>query len=141
MFLHTFNLPLFVSRPLLKPLSSSACAAAAFRIYYTTNTELQKDYTVWILGEAMGAVAEAVAVTLCCCFPVFPRFWKHIQAKRRAQNGSTPSSRSYNLAVRTFGSGQSKGSGGSRYWDIDTNQTLKGDSEERIIGVPKGVAV
>ncbi|KAI8931477.1 hypothetical protein NX059_011145 [Plenodomus lindquistii] len=65
------------------------CAGSAIRLYYTYNKALQDDFTYWIYVQALCACVESAAFMLCCCLPVFPRFWKWVAqriATMRAYN-------------------------------------------------------
>lgn len=117
--------------------SSSACIASAIRIYYTMNPKLQVDYTIWVTQQAICALAEAAAVNMCFCFPLFPRFWKHLKQEYSTRNGSAAVSDSYHLSEGSRRSGKPRGSGG--YWDINEGgkHTFKGESAERIIELPE----
>ncbi|KAF2847531.1 hypothetical protein T440DRAFT_538617 [Plenodomus tracheiphilus IPT5] len=55
-----------------------ACTTSAIRLNFTLDTHLKDDTTYWFIVQATCAIAESAAVMLCCCFPVFPRFWKYI---------------------------------------------------------------
>ena len=86
--------------------------------------------------EALLAIIENSAITLCCCFPLFPMFWKHI-SKRQIQGWNrSATTDSYQLSRRQAkNSNIGKNSGTAKYWDMGTRDgsTLtKGESQEHI---------
>lgn len=90
----------------------------------------------WVTVEALLAVVESSAITLCCCFPLFPVFWKHIRQSKMKGWNTTAQSESYQLSKGHGKVGHvGKHSGSLKYWDMSAggDQSLsKGESQEHI---------
>jgi len=114
-----------------------ACIVSTVRLYFIVQVDKMKnDYMQWVTMEALLAIIENSAITLCCCFPLFPMFWKHI-SKRQIQGWNrSATTDSYQLSRRQAkNSNIGKNSGTAKYWDMGTRDgsTLtKGESQEHI---------
>lgn len=115
---------------------------AAIRLYFTVQRDwLDRDYLRWVTVEATIAVGESGAITLCCCFPSLPLFWKHIsRSEISGWSNSSAKPENYQLSRGTATAGHiGKRSSNARYWDMGTGEddkaTTKAESQEDITTV------
>lgn len=56
----------------------SACVTSALRLYYSVVVQRTGDVTYNIAPLGIASIAEASIGIMCCCFPVFPRYFQQV---------------------------------------------------------------